>query len=260
MKRFMKHELPILSGAGLFDSKICFPSLIVTSPRKVMTYELEYFYEEGGVSVINGKAYPIKSGNILIAKPGDIRYSHLPFTCHYLHFSVTDKQLIACLESMDTVSNITDKKKVHDLFSSIATYFYSVNPLDNITAAAQLILLLHFAGNHKTEEISAVGKAQKYIEYNFQEELTAESIAAACNISTSYLYKLFSTALDTTPGEYLLNCRICAARDLLANTTLSLNEIAFDCGFHSQSYFSDCFKKRVGISPREFRKQTAYRI
>lgn len=251
----MKHELPIILGAGIFDSKNRFPHNAVTLPRRVTTYELEYFFEDGGISVLNGVKYPIKSGNILFSKPDDIRYSFLPFKCRFIHFSVSDSSLIDAIEKINCFSNNTAYKKIDTIFSSISSLFYSVSNFDNITASAKLISLLHLLAESNEEKTDVITQAQNLIQNNYFDELTTDSIAKTCNISVSYLHKLFKNELNLTPGEYLTNCRISAARDMLINTDMSVNDVAFRCGFSSQSYFSDCFKRKNGISPKDFRKK-----
>jgi len=254
----MKNTLPLILGAGLFDSKKQFKKIDMTPPRKVKTYELEYFFESGGISVINGKEYPIKSGNLLFAKPGDTRYSHLPFRCKFIHFSVEDKQIQDLIKGINPVSMHVNHNDIDKIFSDIATYFYSANTFDNITAEAKLVSLLHLIVNNSFQELSAIAKIVKYIECNYKENLTTQTIAVACNISVSYLHRIFKNALNTTPIDYLINCRISAAKELLSNTSIPLINIAYECGFNSQSYFSDCFKRKSGMTPNEFRKNTAY--
>lgn len=254
----MSYQMPVILGAGLFDSRERFPKLTVTTPRRVEAYELEYFYEDGGVSVMNGREYPIKAGSLLLAKPGDIRCSRLPFTCKFVHFRVTEPRLAAALEGISSFYRIPNAKKAEALVSSVISLFYSANPFDNIAAAAELITLVHLLGSEINEGVSIVLKAQKFIQNNFRGDLSTNAIAAACDISVPYLHKLFRSALNTTPGEYLLSCRLGAARDMLINTDLPLQEIASSCGFNSQSYFSDCFKKNVGISPRDYRRNATY--
>ncbi len=256
----MNHTPLTILGAGEFDSRRRFPNHTVTTPRRVHTYELEYFFEDGGISVLNGKEYPIQSANILLAKPNDRRYSHLPFRCQFIHFNVEDPQLIAALDTLPSVLTLADPQKNHALFKKIAAAFFSPEFFDHLYAQALLITLLHRIITLAKEEGSLITKAQRYIELNYQEALTVQTIAEHCNVSASYLHKLFKSTLDITPGEYLINCRLSTARDLLINTSLSLNEIAFSCGFNSQSYFSDCFKKRIGVSPKNFRKNAAYQL
>lgn len=254
----MRNSLPIILSAGVFDSSRKFPNITVTSPRKVTTYELEYFFEDGGTTIVNGTDHPVKGGKLLFAKPGDIRYSRLPFRCKFIHFSVSDAAFVSVLDGIDTICEGLNTSKVDAVFSEITAQFYSADPFDNINAEAELISLLHYICNHADSKINTISKAREFIESNYTRGLTTESIAEACSISVSYLHKLFRTQLNTTPADFLLNCRISAARDLLVNTSLPLGEIAFQCGFHSQSYFSDCFRKRVGMTPGQFRKQAAY--
>jgi len=251
----MKHELPVILGAGIFDSKNRFPHKTVTTPRRVKTYELEYFFEDGGISVLNGIKYPIKSGNILFSKPDDIRYSFLPFKCRFIHFSASDSSLIEAIEKINRFSNKTVYKKIDNIFSSISSLFYSVSQFDNIAASAELVSLLHLLAENSEEKTDIITQAQNLIQNNYSDELTIDIIAKSCNISVSYLHKLFKSELNLTPGEYLINYRISAARDMLINTDMSLNDVAFHCGFSSQSYFSDCFKRKNGISPKDFRKK-----
>ncbi len=256
----MKHELPIILGAGLFDSKKFFKEISVTKPRLVKVFELEYFFEDGGTSIINDIEYPIRAGNILFSKPDDIRYSKLHFKSMFLHFDIGDPVLKSAIDGIPPVFPADNPKRIEAMFSSITADSYSVNRFDNIAASATLITLLHRVCGIQNTDVSIISSAQKFIEIHYKEDISATQIADACGISTPYLYKLFKNALNTTPGEYLLSHRISAARELLVNTEISLGRIAFECGFNSQSYFSDRFRKSVGVSPKEYRKNAAYSL
>lgn len=256
----MKKSLPTIYSAGLFDSQKKFPDMTVTSPRKTAVFELEYFFEDGGTSVINDKAYPIKSGSLLFARPGDVRYSHLPFRCKFLHFSVSDPELAEALSGIDSFYETFHAPRIDAAFSDIIAHFYSADPFDNILASAELISLLHFISTQSHTRLSAVSRAREYVEHNYMRDLSTADIAAACSVSVSYLHRLFRTELNTTPADLLLSCRIAAARDLLINTGLPLSEIAERCGFHSQSYFSDCFRRQVGMTPGQFRRGASYTL
>ena len=256
----MKHNLPIILGAGNFDSKTRFKGINVTVPRNVNTYELEYFSDSKGIAVINGKEYPIKKGTVLFAKPGDIRYSHLPFSCKFLHFNLTDKSLINAFESIPSFFSVSNPTATEETLSIIIALVYSANQFDNIAASAELISLLHKLNNEKIEKPTVISLAKTFIEQNYKENISVDEVATACNVSPAYLHKIFKNTLGITPGNYLLNIRISVAQNLLVNTHQSLIEIAFNCGFNSQSYFSDCFKKNVGVTPKNFRKNATYTL
>ena len=62
---------------------------------------------------------------------------------------------------------------------------------------------------------------------------------------------------NVAPLEYLLNCRVEAARrQLRLEPRRSISDIGFACGFQSSQYFTTVFHRRTGLSPREFRKNT----
>lgn len=96
--------------------------------------------------------------------------------------------------------------------------------------------------------------AIKYIKTHLRENPSLEVTARHVNISSSYLSKIFVTYLHTPFSAFVLNEKITYARKLLADSKLSMTEIAAEAGFSSNSYFSDCFKRATGLSPLQFRK------
>lgn len=254
----MKECFPIILGAGIFDSKKQFGNKKKTQPRKVECYELELFFEDEGCSVINEKSYPIKKGNILFAKPGDVRQSILPFKCKFLHFDTIPAEFKKLLSTLPSAFSVEDFEKTDTALTKIIKLYYSAKTVDNIAATAELILLLKDISTHSLEENSIAVRAKRYINSNYNEDLTVENIAVYCNVSASYLHKIYSAAYGIGPAEALLNRRIYKARHLLINSNLPLSEIADLCGFNSQSYFSDCFKRKTGITPTDFRRNSSY--
>ena len=95
----MHTGLPVISAAGIFDSRKYFQGS-VTRQRRVVDYELELFLEDGGISHVGDSSYPIHKGCMLIAKPGDKRCSTLHFCALYVHFGVADPALQQLLHTM----------------------------------------------------------------------------------------------------------------------------------------------------------------
>lgn len=250
----MNFEFPEIISSGIFDTKKSRPGISSTPPRTIYYYELEYYLEDGGICVINDVSYDIKKGSILLVKPGDTRYAHLPYVCRFIHFNAHDEKLSALLKDIKPFSYASDRKKTEDFFTVASAFFYSKNIIDNMAASANLMLLLQSLSLESPQSTSIVYDAQKFIESNYHINLSTEDIASECNVSVSYLHQVFKKRLHTTPGDYLTACRISAACNMLINTTLSLIEISFSCGFNSQSYFSYCFKQHTGVSPMDYRK------
>ncbi|NLF61927.1 MAG: helix-turn-helix transcriptional regulator, partial [Lentisphaerae bacterium] len=71
----------------------------------------------------------------------------------------------------------------------------------------------------------------------------------------SALFRLFKRHFNTTPMDYIIKCRIENSCWYLANHSTSIRAIAQACGYDNPAFFSRTFKKIVGVSPSEFRRQ-----
>jgi AraC-like DNA-binding protein len=87
------------------------------------------------------------------------------------------------------------------------------------------------------------------------QELTLEDISLETDLSAWHLLRTFRSAFGETPHEFLTRMRLERARDLLTITSRPVTEICFDVGFTSLGSFSALFRRHVGISPAEFRRQ-----
>lgn len=92
-----------------------------------------------------------------------------------------------------------------------------------------------------------------YLQENYREELTSDLIAARFNYHAYHINRIMRNATGTTVHKYLINYRISVSKNLLGNTTMSIEEISAEVGFKNMSYFSNSFKKVVGCSPSTYR-------
>ena len=92
-----------------------------------------------------------------------------------------------------------------------------------------------------------------YISQNFTRQITTKSIAERFSYNKSYFCRKFFEVTNVTPTEYILKLRIEHSQTLMTTTTISLSDIAQQCGFSSYPYFSSKFKQNIGISPAEWR-------
>lgn len=96
-----------------------------------------------------------------------------------------------------------------------------------------------------------------YINHNCADKITVDDLCALCHCSPSYLIRVFKRFSGRTISSYINDSRIAKAKRLLESTELSVTDIAYSCGFSDSNYFSNTFKKTLGLSPREYRKQSA---
>lgn len=88
-------------------------------------------------------------------------------------------------------------------------------------------------------------------------DLSIQKVCGHLHISSGYFCGIFKKEVQLTFLQYLMQIRMEAAKELLRSTELKSFEIAGQVGFAEPNYFSFCFKKHIGISPKEYRKQAA---
>lgn len=93
------------------------------------------------------------------------------------------------------------------------------------------------------------------MESNIEEPLSLRRIADLCDISLRQMERLFLKYRNQTPGQFYLSLRLAHARQLLLNTNLRIIDISIAAGFPSQSYFSACYRRHFGCSPRNYRSR-----
>lgn len=113
-----------------------------------------------------------------------------------------------------------------------------------------------FLSDHNLNPVyHTVYKILRHIRTNYQEQLTLSGIAEEFYISQYYLSRVFRQVTGVTLVEYINNTRIKAAQRMLVETDKSVNEIAAETGYESQTHFGRMFKKISGTSPLKYRKQ-----
>jgi AraC-like DNA-binding protein len=92
------------------------------------------------------------------------------------------------------------------------------------------------------------------IHENWESEINFEELASQFNVSYVWFRKAFKAVMGISPGQYHLNIKIEKACQIIRETTLSISEIAYKTGFYSEFYFSKIFKKKMNVSPSDYRK------
>lgn len=95
----------------------------------------------------------------------------------------------------------------------------------------------------------------RYIEEHYAEAISTGQIASLLHISRPYFSSLFKKSTGTSFSEYLILHRLRRATDLLLHTRIPISQVAAKVGIPDNAHFSKTFKKRIGVSPYQYRKQ-----
>ena len=126
---------------------------------------------------------------------------------------------------------------------------------------AAILELIAFLMEQRDEEKSVttpsvLQTSLDYIEHHLQEHLTIEELSQIEGLSTDQYTKAFRTETGVSPGRYIRQKRLDLAKISLLKEDQSIKEIASQIGYQDESYFTRSFKKYVGKTPREYRKET----
>ncbi len=105
------------------------------------------------------------------------------------------------------------------------------------------------------EENPVIQKTMRFLELNIDTKLTLQEIADEVGISSTYLSTLFRKSTNYSLISYFSHLKIVRACEYLDQTNLKIKEIAFLLGYADPYYFSKDFQKKMGLSPRNYRKR-----
>jgi AraC-like DNA-binding protein len=108
-------------------------------------------------------------------------------------------------------------------------------------------------GSSALEKQNAIRAAADQIRHRCKEPWSLERMAELAGYSSYHFLRLFQQVMGKTPNHYVTECRIDAAKLLLATTALSVTEVAAQCGFAQASYFIRVFRSSEGVSPKMYR-------
>lgn len=113
-------------------------------------------------------------------------------------------------------------------------------------------MIMNAIGNSSSDSI--IDDIVYYINHNFSDNIKLDTIAPLFGYNSSYLGKIFNKKMRESFNSYIDQVRIRHSKELLLERNLKVYEIAERVGYKNVDYFHKKFKKYVGESPAEFRK------
>lgn len=256
--------LPQNITCGYFDASE-FDTLSVSPKRKVTKFEIEFYLEDAKTTTCDGKIYEIKKHHIQIAKPGQVRYSELPFRTAYVKFEVKDEIADRLLNAPEYFRS-SHPERIYNKIDEIILLIESKNSLLLHSRMLSLLNLILFDAeipkNRSGKNYEIVADAKRYIEDNFYKQIKLKDIADSVHLSEIYFHNIFTESIGISPHQYLINCRIENSKKLLWNTNIPICEVAEKSGFGCQQYLNKVFKRETNMTPAAYRKncQTNYTL
>ena len=148
-------------------------------------------------------------------------------------------------------------------FSSMLPYFSQTPPPpENLLELKFKELVLSLLSNKKNNHFLSYlcnlydegnPSLAEVMQNNFAFNLTLEEYARLACKSVATFKREFKKTFNDTPARWVLRKKLKFATELLENTSLTVGEICFECGFENQTHFSRVFKEKMSVSPLQFR-------
>jgi AraC-like DNA-binding protein len=227
----------------------------------------------------NGRQWTLTRGDTLLLLPDGEHYSVMPCAqetvFYWVHFEQSGQQANSTLTKTDRAfyasrpysnpytlrlpkqSQLSNPEVTFDLMQQLLALPINNSFWEEQRLLAELLTMLEQGGSSGTSSVAArlAERAAAYIQKNYKEKITNETLAAALHFHPNYIVRCMKTKYGRTPSDYLLEFRLERAKRLLVTTEWSIDRIAEEVGFRYAPYFSACFKRSVGLSPLRFRNQ-----
>ena len=230
--------------------------------------ELFYIVGGDGQFQINGQLFPVQAHQLVVVNP-NILHTEVSYEAHPLEYIVLgiegleltipdtdearyciysfpeDNPVLTCMQKI--LQEMQDRKPE---YQTLCLAYMDIIMVALMRSASVSVTQAH-ARFPTNRQCAAV---RHYIEQHYKENITLDLLAEKASINKYYMAHAFKREYGVSPINYLIACRIQEGKRLLAETDLSLSQIATVLGFSSSSYFSQSFRNAEGTSPTEYRK------
>lgn len=270
-------------GPGILPHSVCIPLTPTARAQKLYFYPVlcgHYFcdgqYQVSRSSYANPLLLFVRSGALRVqyggqtyqAKKGDIvlldcdrphRYAaeqQVEFL--YLHFDGCNAHALVqeatadgpLLQRADTVAV---GEQLYALIRSYRKHGIE-NEAEDSLHIYQLLMQLAMPQQGVAQRDAPISRTVQYIRGHVGENITLHELADMAHLSDCHYSHAFKQQTGFSPSEYIINTRLEKAKMLLLQTTMSVADIAYEVGYESGSSLSNLFLRKVGCSPREYRR------
>ena len=235
--------------------------------------ELFYIIGGDGQFQINESLFPVRAHQLVVVNPNilhtEVSYAARPLEYIVLGIEGLELTIPGSGEGRYCIYSFPEQNDVLECMQKVLQEMQAGRPEYQTLCLAYMdiimVQLIRSASVSLTQTRSRFpvnrqcAAARQYIDQHYKESITLDILAEKVSINKFYMAHAFKQEYGVSPINYMILCRIREAKRLLAETDLSLSQIAAVLGFSSSSYFSQSFRNTEGLSPSEYRKHNQRR-
>lgn len=236
------------------------------------TWELSYVIRGTGIRFMGIQREPFRMGEVVLVPP-DLKHC----------WSFTGEDTIECISMFFDSDVLSRIKSLFPEFETVTSRFSeytgaisfkgstlhrlqsSLKRMENENNAERIVSLLgiivdiaqsnelKFVGRQRTDTEIRLEKIKLYIDCNYNHDICINIIAKYMGMSRSSLCTFFHQQTGQTIVEAINACKLAMASQLLSHKDMTIQQVCFDSGFNNLSYFFRFFKRKTGMTPKEYR-------
>lgn len=234
-------------------------------------YLFHYIFSGQGLYQVDGRTYNLSEGQGFLIFPKQLTYynadSENPWVYAWLGFSGLMADEYVRASGFDRKNPIWYGKKDDFICDCLLKMcdIHLKNPASRVKLIGYASLFLSrmmetaskntLNSNITNSQEYYVKAAIEYMEHFYQDRLTVNDIANYVGLNRSYLGSIFNKHLKMSMQEFLISLRMRKACELLNYHDISVGDVARSVGYQDQFHFSKLFKRVMGMSPLNYRKQ-----
>lgn len=217
-------------------------------PRSIQYYDLTFVLKGCLTYRINGMQYILEENDAILIRPGSVR-ERLPgdSPVTYVSFNFLLNQELQVATFMKGVINNEIRMLISAFPQSHISPFYHAK--EKTESILSYILYEIIDASLFESRNPYIVEILKYIENNLSQKLSLAQVSDHIHLTKEYTAFLFKKEMNKTLTDYINERKMIAAKNMIANGSGSLKDIAADLGFENYSYFSKLFKKYHGTAP-----------
>ena len=266
---FKDNSTPLVVGScGTYRLKTR-PKLPTCWQKGRRDYQILYVANGKTHFWFDGREEIVSTGHMVLYKPEEIQkyvyYLEDNPEVFWIHFTGSDVKNILAYHGISLDEHVfycgvlpdykaLFRKIIQEL--QLCRYGYE----DYIASLFNDILLLVDRQQHEQKKATGnvqeqIERAAAYFNENYNTKISIDDYAESLHISTNWFIHNFKQYAGMSPAQYILSLRMVNAQSLLERTTYNIKEISEIVGYENPLYFSRVFKKEIGKSPAQYRKE-----
>ena len=240
------------------------------SEEKTDDNMLIYCTKGEGIVLLAGEQVPVSGDQFFIVPQGEMfkYYSVLNSKSRFLIARFNGKigqqmshEFSVVRNLVPSVNNMVANREMlfDEIFNNLSKGFHNQN-IEYVNFCFGHLLATFIYANRTSDDLAdesspAVRRAIHFLEKNLHKKLSLHQIAREAGYSSTYFTTLFRKETNYAPLSYFSHLKVLKACEFLDYTRMKVKQISFQLGYSDPYYFTRDFKKKMGMSPRQYRNR-----